>query len=110
MVAEKARDALRKNMTPIRSDEMSAMMYRLQGHYWQTDMSEALARSVAADYVRLLGHYPLPVFQEAIDSFLLNPKSKYFPKVGELEELLGSKMALKRWRLQRLEKLVEKAE
>jgi hypothetical protein len=38
--------------------ELGMLLYRLQGHYWQQDMSEKLAALVVSDYLRLLGKYP----------------------------------------------------
>lgn len=107
VVAE--RDKIR-DLSPIGESKMAALMYKLQGHYWQPGLKEALAREVAADYVRLLGHYPLDVFQAAIDAWLMGSENKFFPKVGELNELLEAKLAVKKWRLKQLEKLIEKAE
>jgi len=78
------------------------MLYRLQGHYWQGGMSEALAREVASDYVRLLDGYPEAVWRDACDAILLDTERKFFPKIGEMKKALDAAQAKKRWRLTKL--------
>lgn len=103
-------DALKTQLVMIHPSSMSGILYRLQGHYWQPNMSEALARAKAEDYLRLLGEFPLFAFEEAYDAWILNSENKFFPTVGEFKALLMIKSWPKKWRLQRLEKLVEKSE
>ncbi len=88
--------------TPMNKMAISSFLYRLQGHYWVANMSDSLAKSVAEDYVRLLGDYPLEVFQIAYDAWLMNPDNKFFPKVGEFNELLQSKNTTYNWKITRL--------
>lgn len=102
-------DVLEKELRPIENGEMSAALYRLQGHYWQPNMTQSLANSVASDYVRLLGGYPKSVFLECCDKWLLED-NKFFPKIGELKVLLDERTFLKKWRLKRVTKMLEKAE
>lgn len=102
--------ALQAKLLPVLPEAMAVVLYRLQGHYWQTGMSETLAKLVAEDYARLLGSYPLVAFQTACDKWLMNPESKFFPKVGELDKLLRHETYVLKWRHKQLEKLLEKAE
>lgn len=88
---------------------MATLMVKLQGHYWQPAMSEALAREVAKDYARLLSHFPPDVMREACDVWLLNHENKFFPKVGELKQVMETILYRRKWRLQRLRKLIEVA-
>lgn len=92
--------------SPIGGDGIAVMLYRLQGHYWQQGMSEQLAREVARDYLRLLDGYPEGIWQSTCDAMLLDPERKFFPKVGELKQLLETQLAARRWRLRKLRALL----
>lgn len=93
--------------TPV--DVMATLMVKLQGHFWQPAMSEALAREVAKDYARLLSHFPADVMREACDVWLLNQENKFFPKIGELKHTMENILFRRKWRLHRLKKLIEVA-
>jgi hypothetical protein len=87
------------------SETVAVMLYRLQGHYWQQGMTEALAREVARDYLRLLTGFPDSIWRAACDQCLLDSDRKFFPKVGEMKALLESRLAAQRWRLRKLKAL-----
>jgi hypothetical protein len=93
---------------PILRDELAGFLYRLQGHYWAAGMPERVAQSVADDYLRLLspGNYWLLAVQNACDKWVRNPEAKFFPKLGELEELIKTEQNKIKWRLVRLKGLV----
>lgn len=92
---------------PATANEFCFVMYRLQGHYWQASMSEKLAKVVADDYIRLLGHYPVSVLNQAVDAWLLNPDKKFMPKIGELEEVIKSKLFQQNYKITKLKSLIE---
>lgn len=94
---------------PAPVEAFSAILYKLQGHYWTPNMSEALARSVAQDYQRLLGKYPVDILQAACDDWLLNPTSRFFPKVGELEQILKEHQCKKNGRKRKIQLLIDSA-
>ena len=87
--------------------EIAVMLHRLQGHYWQSGMSDALAREVADDYVRLLDGYHAALWRKATDRILLDGARKFFPKLGEMKEELDRVKALAQWRLTKLKTLLE---
>lgn len=100
-VGELARiDVHLANIAP--DNEVAGLLYTLQGHYWQAGMSEALMKQVAADYIRLLGGYPIEVFKRARDAWLINPENRFFPKVGEIKQLLDAQLGRMKWRKQQL--------
>lgn len=86
----------------INRTDMAAILYKLQGHYWQQGMTEALAKSVADDYIRLLDGYDEDVFQRTCDQWLLGKDNKFFPKIGELKAALDAKKNAKAWRIRQL--------
>jgi hypothetical protein len=90
----------------INQQGMAAMLYKMQGHYWQQGMTDALAKSVADDYIRLLDGYDEDVFQRTCDQWLLS-ENKFFPKVGELKAALDLKTTAKKWRIIQLKLLME---
>lgn len=103
-------ERLGKLLESASSLAFASVMYRLQGHYWQPSMTEKLAISVAEDYARLLGHYPLDILQMACDDWLLDPKNQFFPKVGEIDERMKVLLCERKYRLRKLHKLIERAE
>jgi len=97
---------------PIRADELAGMLLRLQGHYWVAGMPERLIELTNEDYIRLImpKSYNLNAVQMAYDAYLLNPANKFFPKIGEIEDLIKSCQNKIKYRLLRLNKLKENAE
>lgn len=86
-------DELKKLETSLRTstqEEKVLIIRRMQGHYHQPNMSEALMMEVAKDYVRLLDGYPAKIMQDAVDTFLLDREQKFFPKVGEIKDRIES--------------------
>jgi hypothetical protein len=102
--------ALKIGMTPVLPAQMAALLHTLHGHYWQQGMSPALMKEVVKDYLRLLAHYPLDIFEQVRDELLLEPARKFVPTIGELNALLEKKLSQKKSRLQRVIKLLETAE
>ncbi len=101
-------EALDKTHEPAPKIALAGLLYKLQGHYWQPNMSEQLAREVANDYVRLLDGYSIDVMQRACDRWLMNKENKFFPKVGELKDVLDSVVQRKKWYEMRLRILASK--
>lgn len=101
-------EELDKTKIPAPKMALAGMLYKLQGHYWQPNMSEELAKSVADDYVRLLDGVTLDVMQRGCDRWLLDKDNKFFPKIGELQELLKGIQQRKQWYESRLRMLIAK--
>lgn len=98
--------ALESALVPADQQTVVAMLYKLQGHYYQPGMSESLMREVAKDYIRLLAGYSVATMQEACDSFLIDPEQKFFPKVGELKKRMDNLQYNKSRRYRRLKILI----
>lgn len=57
----------------------------------------------AAEYYRLLGHYPNDIWQDAIDEWLQNPEQgKWFPTIAELTGLMGKRLFERKLMIDRL--------
>lgn len=73
-------------MTPRK--QISAILARLSLHYWRPDYSPEQAKLVMEDYLDdLAGHTPEQV-SKACEQYRKNPDSKFFPKIGEIIELI----------------------
>lgn len=107
MIAEQEAAQLAPQFVPASADQRAAILYRLQGHYYQQGMSESLIRAVAGDYARLLDSYPASVLQAAADECLLDPERKFFPKVGELKHICVRIHGRKSARYAKLLRLIE---
>lgn len=95
---------------PIDVKALAAIFYSLQAHYWQQDLNQKLADVRARDYARLLGGYPLDVYEAARDEWLMRPDSEHFPKIGQFKEILDEKLAERRGKQYRLETILKAAE
>lgn len=89
--------------------EFGMLLYRLQGHYWQQDMSEALAKLVVEDYLRLLGKYPPALMALVIDEILLDPTVLHMPKIGQLAERAEQVAGKLKYKLRQLDSLMQRA-
>lgn len=104
--AAELHEKTKNELTPITEKEMATLLYKLQGHYWQPNMSESLARETAKDYLRLLSHYGLGVFSEVYDEIITEPDRKFCPTIGELKDRLDKKTTVKNLLAMKLEKLL----
>lgn len=88
--------AATQDCQPASPQEIAAELGKLSLHYWRPDFNEAQAKQLYSDYIKDL-QFPLGVLQSAIGSYRRNPKSKWYPKVGELvalcEPLYASRLA-----------------
>ncbi len=55
----------------------------------------------AAEYLRLLGHYPADIWQAAVDGHML--ASRFFPDISELEERMAPELTRRHIGMERLE-------
>lgn len=94
----------------MQPEVMATFLYKMQGHFWQPSMSEALAKSVAADYLRLLKGYGVGIFSEMYDEIICESGRKFCPTIGELKGMLDKKTVEKNILLGQLNKLLEKAQ
>lgn len=101
---------LSTDLAPITESRMATFLYKMQGHYWQPNMTETLAKNVAMDYLRLLGGYGDGVFSEVYDEVILERGRKFCPTIGEMKERLEVKTYLKKTTHHKLKKLIERAE
>lgn len=108
--AEQLLTQVENDLIPASSQAKAAILYKLQGHYHQPNMPEALVKEVTADYARLLDGYSAKVMQEACDSFLLNPDQRFFPKVGELKAQMDWMLYRKKRHQEKLTILIGTAE
>jgi hypothetical protein len=57
-------------------------------HYWRPDFTPEQMRYLMADYLEDLGHIEPERVEAACRQWRRNPENKFFPKIGELLELL----------------------
>lgn len=111
LAAVNAHAELTARSQPAPVDALAGIFYRLQGHYWTPQMTEALAKSVAADYTRLLGgKYSVDEIQAACDDWLMNPENRFFPKPGEIDAILKRHRFAAQYRLKKLQRLLDLAD
>lgn len=57
-----------------------------------------------SEYVRLIGHYPADIWQEALDEWTLG--SKWFPDISEINDLMHPRLQERRRYAERLEAML----
>ena len=73
-------------MTPRK--QIAAILARLSLHYHRPDYSQAQAKLLFEDYLNDLEPYSPRDVEIACEEYRRKPESKYFPKVGELLEIM----------------------
>lgn len=74
-------------MTPRK--QVAAILARLSFHYWRPDYSQEQARMVMEDYLNDLEHISPASVEKACAEYRKKPDSKFFPKVGEILDLIA---------------------
>lgn len=69
------------------------MLGRLAIHYYRPDFTEGQAKLLIQDYLSDLCNYKPEAIRDAISEYRQDPKSKYFPTVGQLVSILKAKQA-----------------
>lgn len=76
--------------TPL---DFAETLSRLALHYWRPDFAPGDAAKLNADYLHDLQGVTAEELKEACREWRTDPLNKFYPKVGELLELLGDKIA-----------------
>lgn len=71
--------------------EVSAILARLALHYWRPDFTPEQTKLLISDYLDDLWPYSLPQIERACKEFRMDGDNKFFPKSGELIELMKEK-------------------
>lgn len=87
----------RRNLQPRTVNEASGaeiitLLSRLALHYWRPDFTEAQAKLVIQDFVRILSPISYGELDRACTAWLSNAENKFFPKPGELLALAKPKL------------------
>ncbi len=99
---------LKLHMQPALKPEVARELGRLQVLTVTRDGDKTDWTVRAAEYNRLLGHYPADIWQDSVDEWLKNPEQgKWFPTIADLTGLMGKRMYERRLMIDRLEKMAK---
>jgi len=65
---------------------LTAMLAKLAQHYYRPDFTEGQARQLIRDYLHDLAEFDLRDVDAGVTAYRRDPKSKFFPTVGQLRE------------------------
>lgn len=100
--------AMQSQMQPAARNEVSSTLLRLRAHFPSKNMDEALAASVANDYVRILldEGYSLSTIEKATAEWLKGEKP-FFPTVGELCKICKKIHLNRQFQIRKLQTLIQ---
>jgi hypothetical protein len=87
--------------------DIAGLLYRLNAHYPQINMSDALMKERADSYLEILSEYPLKVIIEVCRDVILDKEIRFYPTVAELNDRAKTKLFSARWKLRKILKLLE---
>lgn len=109
-IVRQALSDLKLHMQPALKPEVARELGRLQVLTVTRDGDKTDWAVRAAEYNRLLGHYPADIWQDSVDEWLKNPEQgKWFPTIADLTGLMGKRMYERRLMIDRLEKMAKPA-
>lgn len=92
------------------NDMVAGLMIRLLAHYWHAGMPQVLQDLVAQDFAEDLAGVSSADLADACRRYRRDPANIHAPKPGQLLALVEKARGERRWKLQRLQILVNEAE
>lgn len=97
--------SLRVHMQPVGPQQIRDCLGRLAVTTRHQSASDAEWRGRAAEYARLLGHYPADIWADACDEHAR--ESTWFPTIHELNERMLARLGRRKRAIERLERMLE---
>jgi hypothetical protein len=80
---------------------------KLRLHYYSGKLSAKEEESLLDDYVNDLAKYPIDLIRIACVKYRQNANNLFFPKIGQLIELISDPWYDRKWQLTKMQKLLE---
>ncbi len=101
LAIKEALASLTVHCTPAPEPFIRGLLARCAQVKFSRDGTPAEWELRAAEYLRLLGHYPADIWQAAVDGHML--ASRFFPDISELQERMAPELTRRRLGIERLE-------
>ncbi|KIE05244.1 hypothetical protein NF27_DT00180 [Candidatus Jidaibacter acanthamoeba] len=96
-------------MQPATSQEILEELDKLNRHYPIIGLNEYQLQELMTDYIEDLSPYPIDLIRDACTAYRRNGKHLYFPKIGQLLEMIAEPRKQRSWQYKKINMLLEKA-
>lgn len=96
-----------KLLEPSCDTETIQLLAKLRLHFVLSQLSEAEIGILINDYLEDVSIYPLDIIEQACIDYRRDKNSLFFPKVGQLLELIKERWYPRKYKLQKLKKLLD---
>jgi hypothetical protein len=100
---------LENQLIPAHPRGIMMEIAKLKLHYHFHNLSEQEAESLLNDYIDDLVKYPIDLIKSACVKYRQNSQNLFFPKSGQLIDLISSDWYDRKWQLTKMQKLLEKS-
>jgi hypothetical protein len=98
---------LERLLMPAKDAEVISLLAQLRLHFALPYLSEIEIGILMNDYLEDLSIYPIDIIEQACVDYRRDKNSLFFPKVGQLLGLIREKWYERKYKLQKLKKLLE---
>ena len=91
---------------PANELQIMPMLAMLRLHFPMSNLSTESADLLMRDYLNDLSPYPPDIIKEACLEYRHNGQNLHFPKIGQLLELVKKRWYQRKYKLQKLKKLL----
>lgn len=98
---------IEKLLEPANETDIIPLLVKLRLHFSLQHLSEIEISILINDYLEDISIYPIDIIEQACIDYRKCEKSLFFPKVGQILALIKDKWYKRRYKLQKLKKLLE---
>jgi hypothetical protein len=100
-------DDLQTHLEPACSEMILAELLKLRLHYANCNLTHQESKIILQDYICDLKLYPIDLIRSACIKYRISPESLFFPKIGQLIQLIAGPYHKRKWKLEKMTKLLE---
>jgi hypothetical protein len=97
---------LEQLMLPAEPRAILVELAKLRLHYSHLNLTQKELEILLGDYVNDLMPYPIDLIRAACISYRRDPKHLFFPKIGQLLQLIIDPCHMRKWQLDKMKKLL----
>ena len=97
---------MKELLKPAKSKEIMSSLSRLNLHFPITYLEDDEVDVLMNDFLSDMSEYPIDIIEKACADYRKDPNNLYFPKIGRLLGIIKKYWYMRKWKLERLEKLL----
>jgi hypothetical protein len=95
------------SLKPASPKEILTLLAKLRLHFVSNNMNQRELALMLEDYLTDLAPYPKDILEKACIEYRQNGANTFFPKIGQLISLMHKPWHARRFKLEKLQKLLE---